>query len=1494
MEDKRNTYGRISSGIESITRIDFEIWSNANIIDHSATPGAGITVAETSFNGEIVHNGVLDKRLGVTNRIDECDTCGETPLKCPGHFGHIKFVEPVFHLGYLIYVKNILSCICIKCSRLLVHKNEKEINALLKNKQGKKRFFEIRALTKNVTHCQRVGCGVPAHKISDNKKIGYDFILAEPINKSSDTNESAFSKKKKSPQSLSAQFCYNILRAIPNEDIIIMGFDPKRSRPEDMITINFPVSPVAVRPSIKLELLSSSTNDDDLTHKLIDIVKSNENLKNAKGDGTLTKTVSACDDFILLQIHVATYFDNEIIGIPKSCQKSKVATKSLSQRLKGKEGRIRGNLMGKRVDQSGRTVITPDPYIDLNQVGIPIIIAMNLTYPEIVNKHNIEYLSLLVKNGRKRYPGANFVTKNVIDKDGNEVKRLFHLKYREKPIELAFGDIVDRHLINGDIVLFNRQPSLHKMSMMGHKIHVLENEPKLLTFRVNVSCTEPYNADYDGDEMNIHVPQSLPTVTELMLIADAAKRFVNPRVSQIAFVIKQDTLMGSYLITHDDILIDWKDAMNLLSYTKNGLNGRIPKGKMVSGKYLYSQIIQSEINISKKEKDGTFATRIFNGMITHGKFAKSEIQAIIQKTWRQYGSEKSVNFVDDLQRVILQWLMIHGFTVSIRDLVIPKKTHKTIETIIETKRKEVLMAITEFDNNSAVPLDVFELSLEAGLATIQSDVNKAVMNSFSIPMGINMTIKSGSAGDANNAGQNVGCVGQIVVERQRIAKKYNNRSLPMFHQYDNSAFARGFCTGSYLSGLKPHEYFFGIMAGREGVINTAIKTAETGYIQRKLVKILEDIGVKYDGTVRNANDKIIQFVYGDSAFNTEKQVDVKIELVGSNNADISSNYVYTNEELSALRKKHNVDEKYTEDINNKLYKKLLSMRNQLRKIQRRTNLKDVEFKEMYMVPVDLGQFITNIMNRPGRKNEDLVDPYYVITNIKNAYSNLNCKIMKYNEAKSEVKQKDDMRIKFLLKLYLFDVLSPKKCTHKYKLSQEEFDEVMIYYYTTFLLAKIEGGEMVGFISAHGIGEPVTQSNLKSFHKAGSGAATTVTEGLPRVRELLSITKKIKAPRTTIVLDDNCNTNKAIATKIASHLKYTVVKDIIEKVNIIYDPKPNDKNGLMAKDGLQNVFEVPQSKSGCTSEISGLPWVIRLVLSKEKMIDRGVNMLEFKTSFCHNWSIRYEDAKTNKKEYKKIIDKITQCAIVSNYDNSTVPIIHIRFNANNYNSNTLIKFQEMIVGKYRIKGIVGITNGSNIVEEPYITFDEDGTKVEKKRWTIQTEGINLQDITQINGINLEETICNDIASVYDNFGVEAARTIFIREFTKAIESSGGSSNYQHVELLADTITHMGGLIAVNRHGANKLDTDPFSRASFEKTVEQMLAAAAFGESDHIRSVSSCIMAGALINGGTGCFDLLLDHVKVKLAVPPAEAKEIETTVMKKSTVISDLIKKKNIK
>ena len=520
----------------------------------------------------------------------------------------------------------------------------------------------------------------------------------------------------------------------------------------------------------------------------------------------------------------------------------------------------------------------------------------------------------------------------------------------------------------------------------------------------------------------------------------------------------------------------------------------------------------------------------------------------------------------------------------------------------------------------------------------------------------------------------------------------------------------------------------------------------TGYIQRKLIKIMEDIKVEYDGTVRNANDKFIQCVYGDNGINTENQIEQKIALVAANNQTIREKYIYNKEELNDLIKNYGANNKYTMELNEALYNKLVAMRDHIRQIQKAINVSSVAFKESYMMPVDIQQFIASIINRENRETNNIVDPYYVLVRIKDLYSGSYSKIMKYNYEKSVIKKMDEQRIKLLLKFYLYDILTPKKCTHVHKLSKDEFDEIIEYFRKTIMLAKVEGGEMVGFVGAQSIGEPVTQTNLKSFHKSGTGK--TVSGGLVRVKELLSVTKNIKIPITKIILNDEYKTDKVITSKIASYLKYTTLRDVVDTVDIYYDPDPYNKSSIMSQDNVTNIFEGGQGKSGCQTEIQSLPWILRLTLSKGNMIERNITMLEIKTSFCHNWVMRYEDSKGSKKEYKKIMEKISQCAIITNFDNSPVPIVHIRFDANNYNFNTLIQFQDMVIHKYKIKGIPNITESKDIFEESYIDFDEEGNVLNKKQFVIITDGINLQEIAQINGINLAETMCNDIVTNYE--------------------------------------------------------------------------------------------------------------------------------------------------
>ena len=985
--------------------------------------------------------------------------------------------------------------------------------------------------------------------------------------------------------------------------------------------------------------------------------------------------------------------------------------------------------------------------------------------------------------------------------------------------------------------------------------------------------------------MNVHVPQSIQSAIELMLIANVIERFVSPANSSVVISSKQDTLMGSYILTQDNTFLNYADAMDIVMATSIGSRNSLIKKDKISGKELCSQIIPSDINVLSDK------IKIVNGVIMQGVLGKSEIGMVTRRILNQHGGKRAQEFIDDLQRLNLEWLMRRGCTIGFKDTILPDTIHEQIKNVINTAKKSVLSTITTFENNpSIMSKKAHEEFLHAELESVGNEVANIVMKNYDKQSGLYNAIMSGSSGLPMNASQISGAISQVFVEDARISLKYNGRSLPCFAKGDDSAEARGFCDNSFFNGLTYTEFFFQVMAGREGLINTAIKTADTGYVQRKLIKFFEDIKVSYDGTVRNANDKIIQFVYGDNGINVEKQIPQKIEFVSMNNEDIRKNYIHSPEEI---KKMSGIDtKKYNKELMEKFYDKIIGMRDLLRYIQTKTRIVANEFNDTYNCPVDLTQYIANILNRENRKVKELVDPLYVMKRLRKMIDGVDTKIMKYNNS-SIIKIKDEKRVKLVTKAYLYDKLAPKKCIDKHGFSKEEFDEIVNYFIFTMKIAKIEGGEMAGMVSAQSIGEPVTQANLKSFHKSGTGAG--VTGGLPRVKELLGVSKNIKTSIMNIALDEEISNDKNAAEKISSHLRYTIFKDVVGTCELFYDPNPNDKSSITSKDGATQIMSVSSgNRSGCQSEIDNLPWLLRLVISKEKMIERNVSLLDIKTSFCNNWGRRHDDNRGSKNEYKIVIDRITQCAVTSNFDNSDIPVVHIRFNASVASTSTFIKFQDMIMETFRIKGIKGIVD-SRVVEEKYVAFDDDGNSITNKRFIVSTNGLNLHEISQIKGVVLEETFINDIVTIHEIYGVEAARHAYIKEMSRALGSSGGNANYQHLELLADAVTHMGGLIPVNRHGANKLDTDPLSRASFEKTVEQMIAAAAFAESDNIRSISSRIMIGALINGGTGAFDVLLDHNKLKTGSFEVTKKEVieeeEKPVQQKASFLKSVLKKK---
>ena len=901
-----------------------------------------------------------------------------------------------------------------------------------------------------------------------------------------------------------------------------------------------------------------------------------------------------------MQYHVATMFDNGSLSLPTNEQKiGGKPTKSISERLKGKTGRIRGNLMGKRVDYSARTVITSDPNIQIDELGVPLKIALNLTYPETVTSDNIENLTKLVKNGRNNYPGANYVTKKI--KKYNQ-KTIIDLKYSNN-INLEIGDIVDRHLINGDYVLFNRQPSLHKQSMMSHKISVINNF-NLNTFRMHVSATPPYNADFDGDEMNLFAPQSEQAKNECKHIALLRNQIISGRFSEPIITFVQDSVLGAFLLTQKNIKINWRDIMNLLVFCNN-LKPYVIEKKNYNGNELFSKLLYPNINLNKDN------VIIKNGVLLNGIIKKKINVLLVGNIWYKYGKDYTADYIFNIQRIICNWLLIRGFTCGVGDLIISKDKKIEIIKEIEKKKLEINHLITEIENNpELIDSDTFEESVRENLKSHKGVIEKIVMNYLNINNNFFVMANSGSKGKGINIMQMVGALGQDILEFKRMEKTVNNRTLPHFFQNDDRAEARGYIEHSYYDGLSPEEFFFHNMTSREGIIDTAIKTQDTGYISRKLMKALEDIMIKYDNTVRNHTNQIIQFVYGDNGVDQVKQTNQSISLILKGDKIIKEEYCFNDNEIKKLSSKFKLNN--LKEKNNEYYNDILINRNKLRLIQQKFILNYITLIDNYCSPVNFKRITNDILeyNNIDDKNED-INPMYIYNKLEELLDYKVTKLLNIGKNTDLIKI-DDKQFKFIFKLFIFEYMSPKIIIYKYKLTKFKFDILYNQIIDEFNSSIVEPGEMVGSIGAQHIGEPSTQMTLNTFHATGSGVIGM--QGVPRLRELISVSKINKTPSMEIYLNETNRNNQEKANIIGSHINMTLLNDIINfsEFSIIYDN--SDYN--LKKDNMTDMFQVLINNNKIKPE--DMPFILKLNINKTKLIKRSLTLLDTKTAFIKYW------------------------------------------------------------------------------------------------------------------------------------------------------------------------------------------------------------------------------------------------------------------------------------
>lgn len=1352
----------------------------------------------------VVPHGPLDSRMGISNKSATCQTCGGSLQACNGHFGHVKLVLPVFHVGYFRRVISILQEICKECSRILLPEAERRTFLREMRRQGLDNLRRLQIAKKVNERCRKTrtceGCGAingvvkkagtSALKISHDKFRAFNtsasvkkvppsskIVFERSFEEARRSNTEVEKNYKKAQDDMNALRVLNLFKKVSDSDCELLGLNPKEARPEMFLWQFVPAPPVCIRPSVGQDAAST---EDDLTAKLGDIVQSNINLRNTLLKGAPVQMIMECWDY--LQLQIAVYINSDVPGLNKADLGKPI--RGFVQRLKGKQGRFRGNLSGKRVDFSGRTVISPDPNLRVDEVAVPELIAKNMTYPEVVTRYNKEKLQQRVRNGRLKWPGANYITKK------GQTFKLF-LKYGNLNMiadQLQEGDVIERHLENGDIVLFNRQPSLHKLSILAHSARVLPHR----TFRLNECVCSPYNADFDGDEMNLHVPQTEEARAEAMELMGVRNNLATPKNGEPIIAATQDFVTTAYLLTIKDNFLDRRSFSQICTHML-GLDTKfeLPPPTVLkpqvlwTGKQVFNVLMRPNkadpvmVNLDaasrpfKQPKDGSPKdldpndgwlvirnSEIMCGLLDKAIVGAGRKENVFYIMLRDFGPTAAAEGMNRLARLSARWLSNMGFSIGITDVYPSEKLVRSKDDLVESAYAQCDEVIAKYKAGTLEKypgcdeLQTMENQLSGILSKVRQQAGDeciAQLSRYNAPL---IMASSGSKGSSINVSQMVALVGQQIIGGQRVQDGFQDRTLPHFPKNARQPPSKGFVRNSFFSGLSPSEFLFHAMSGREGLVDTAVKTAETGYMSRRLMKSLEDLSTGYDNTVRNSSSTVVQFQYGDDKLDPV-DMEGKAKPVHFERAFThAESTTYDNDERSLLPSEiMDVCEEMLSKERVKLKREDL-LRNELGYMERSDHGID-QFESARDYLESIQQYVQTKADRLISRGGDN-DPS--------------------------------------------DERSRKGLDHTGKLTRTTLRTFITSCLAKYKKAQVEAGHAVGAVGAQSIGEPGTQMTLKTFHFAGV-AGMSITQGVPRIKEIINASKEISTPVVSCELVTKGSTIAARFVK--GRIEKTYLRDIIHFVKETWTGK---QAYITVKLNWKTVKDLKL-------EI-GILGILNAIKSHKRF---KASDLKFQHSASHIHI--YVD-----------LDPLSKAELSKTEVNATTADPFLR-----------LKHLKRILPDIQV---LGHPHANRAI----IRTDESLTKN-----TLLVEGYGLKECMTTLGVDGLHTSTNNVMEMREVLGIEAARTTIIREIGEVMKDM--DIDPRHMQLLADVMTYKGEVLGITRFGLSKMRESVLQLASFEKTADHLFDAGGQGRSDKIEGVSECIIMGKTVSLGTGAMEVV---------------------------------------
>ncbi|KAF2665315.1 DNA-directed RNA polymerase III [Microthyrium microscopicum] len=1430
-----------------IGALDFGVMSQDEIEKQAQLEVSDRNLYDLDAERNPTKNGPLDRHLGTSSKTAICATCGHEQRSCNGHWGFVRLEAPCFHIGFLAFTVEVLNQICKSCSRILLPHAERQnyLKSLRKPNldsfQKKKLLQRLQADCKKVRRCPHCDSSngpvrkVPGHacklmhlkfefffksaaksKVAPPDKDLFDKALDNYTKKNPDNAR----HMKKALDDLPAIKVHRLFCAIPTEDCELLGLNLQKGRPESYLWTHLPIPPPNIRPSVPGD---QGTTEDELTTKLSEIIDLNTRLREAI---RLNEHLNIQMDYYeKLQDHIAMYINSHAPGLNKS--EYGKAIRSFCSRLKGKQGRFRGNLSGKRVNFSGRTVISPDPNLSIEEVGIPEHVAKILSYPQMYAprldslKRSLE---AAIKNGPERYPGANGIQKlNGPHISLKVAHQIGDKKIKQIIAELQPGDIIHRHLINGDIVLFNRQPSLHKLSVLCHRVRVHQSR----TFRFNESVCNPYNADFDGDEMNIHVPQTEEARAEALQLMGVKHNLVTPKNGAPIIAPIQDFITASYLISHKDQFFNKSQFSQIIGYMfdadmfEDPDTGKLQRYELPpptirkpmylwTGKQVFNVLMRPSreckvlVNVEGKLKqfkpnallapdmspeDAYMVVR--NSEVMCGQMDKSAIgdgnkSSIFFVILRDFGEDYAVQGMNRLAKLSSRWLAHQGFSIGVGDVYPSDRLTKLKNELTDSAGARVKELIAMLKNKTLTrdpgcDMDqTLENRISKILSEVRNDAGQACFNELSPHNAAVIMAKSGSKGSMINVSQMAAGVGQQMIGGARVENGFQDRTLPHFDKGSRDPASKGFVANSFFSGLTPTEFIFHAMSGREGLVDTAVKTAETGYMSRRLIKSLEDAFVVYDKTVRNSSGKIIQFSFGDDFLDPA-------ELEG-NKKPIAFERTF----------RHAIETTRTDESAGLVPQEIIK------------HVRAALASQLKIFVPHSNDDIDEVTSDKEISDDKADSDQSARRFIKDVHDYLHGQIN---------------RLKGLRKKYIDTAPAKGPRSAAKSVRQAAVDRILLItpevLDTFFKLCWLKYGRSVtqpahavGAIAAQSIGEPGTQMTLRTFHFAGV-TGMSITGGVPRIKEIINAAKKISTPVINCVLMNKSDPNAA--RYVQSRIEKTYLRDI-----------------------ARNIEDEWASHSGCIRVVIDMAAVSSLQLD--------ITIQDIAKSIAKTKGLKL------KPENVTIIgDHILQ--IMPKAPEAEVEMMDLDGNETDEENGTkrggkrkskggsAAYYQSVLELRRNILSVV--VKGHPDTSRAIISQSE---KNGQKQYELLVEGYGLKDCLGTEGVDGRLTATNGVMETCNVLGIEAARRVIIQEIQKVMESMDIDDH--HIHLLACIMTLKGEVLGITRFGMAKMGDSVLQLASFEKTPDHLFDAATKMKSDPISGVSESIIMGQTVKLGTG--------------------------------------------